>query len=320
VHVDYICRKQIPLLMQNNPIKSERIRAFIAQMELKLSSIEKEGFADFKFIELIYLLTVPRNAILVESFTTEINIELDDINRWKDIKDKTSIDVMYIDWLSKVSVNFKSLFFAGMSQIYEKSLAEVKDMPEEVKKLFQNPLVQEMADETEKESLTIVFDILAKGSNVSIEDAKALDFVSLAKLMNLDGEEIAKLTIDQQIQMICLSMLKDYYNRLLFLDIKDELSKGIKSQSKPIDKIKWKGTQKELGELFLELSNKNFIDEMTPKIITAISAAFDKSNTIAQVLKPTESITEEKTYDGIYTARYIKKFDNIKANKKVYNS
>jgi hypothetical protein len=242
---------------------------------------------------------------------------LDDINRWKDIKDKTSIDVMYIDWLSKVSVNFKSLFFAGMSQIYEKSLAEVKDTPEEVKKLFQNPLVQELADETEKESLTVVFDILAKGNNVSIEDAKALDFVSLAKLMNLDGEEIAKLSIDQQIQMICLSMLKDYYNRLLFLDIKDELSKGIKSQSKPIDKIKWKGTQKELGELFLELSNKNFIGEMTPDIVATISAAFDKSNTLAQALKPTESNKGERTYDGIYSKKYTKKFDKIVANKKL---
>jgi hypothetical protein len=77
----YICKEQIPLLMQNNPIKSERIRAFIAEMDSKLKTIEKEGFADFKFIELIYLLTVPRNAILVESFTTEINIELDCIFR-----------------------------------------------------------------------------------------------------------------------------------------------------------------------------------------------------------------------------------------------
>jgi hypothetical protein len=303
--------------MQNNPIKSDRILAFITEMDSKLKTIEKEGFADFKFIELIYLLTIPRNAILVESFTTEINIELDDINRWKDIKDKTSIDVLYIEWLTKVSVNFKSLFFAGMSQIYEKSLAEVKDMPEELKKLFQNPLVQELADETEKESLTVVFDILAKGSNVSIEDAKALDFVSLAKLMNLDGQEIAKLTIDQQIQMICLSMLKDYYNRLLFLDIKDELSKGIKSQSKPIDKIKWKGTQKELGELFLVLSNKNYIGEMTPDIVATISAAFDKSNTLAQALKPTESNKGERTYDGIYSKKYTKKFDKMVANKKL---
>jgi hypothetical protein len=223
---------------------------------------------------------------------------------------------MYIEWMSKVSVNFKSPFFSAMSRIYDKRIDEVKGMTEEVKNAIQNPLIQELADEKERESLTKIIELLSNKENISIDDIAAIDFVSLAKYMNISEEEIAKLTMEQQIQMIGLSMLKDHYNRLLFLDIKDELSKGIKSQSKPIDKIKWNGTQKELGELFLELSNKNFIGEMTPDIVATISAAFDKSNTLAQTLKPTESITEEKTYDGIYTARYIKKFDNIKVNKK----
>jgi predicted ATPase len=53
VHVEYICSEQIPLLMQNNPIKSDRILAFIAEIDSKPKTVEIDGLTDFKFIDII---------------------------------------------------------------------------------------------------------------------------------------------------------------------------------------------------------------------------------------------------------------------------
>lgn len=87
------------------------------------------------------------------------------------------------------------------------------------------------------------------------------------------------------------------------------------------DKINWLGTQKELGELFVELSKKNWIDEIDVKKIQAL---FNKSNTIQQVLKPAQQLIPddegnkklENQYEQIYTAKYQPKFDTIRKNPK----
>jgi hypothetical protein len=80
-----------------------------------------------------------------------------------------------------------------------------------------------------------------------------------------------------------------------------------------LEKIEWQGTQKELAELFVELEKKGWIKEKNAELI---KAHFTKSDTIHQVLKPSQDMkSKEKTYDGIYTPAYKASFDQIKPIK-----
>lgn len=87
------------------------------------------------------------------------------------------------------------------------------------------------------------------------------------------------------------------------------------------NKINWLGTQKELGELFVELSKKGWIDKVDVK---KIQNAFNKSNTLYQVVKPSEQLIPdddgnkklENQYEQIYTTKYQPKFDTIRKNPK----
>jgi hypothetical protein len=87
------------------------------------------------------------------------------------------------------------------------------------------------------------------------------------------------------------------------------------------NKINWLGTQKELGELFVELLQKGWINELNAKKIQAL---FSKSNTISQVIKPSQQLIPdeqgnkkiENQYEQIYTAKYQPKFDTIRKNPK----
>jgi len=81
-----------------------------------------------------------------------------------------------------------------------------------------------------------------------------------------------------------------------------------------LPKIKWQGTQKELGELFIELKRKGWLNEINPDLIQNY---FSDSNTIKQVLKPhLDKATNENLYNEIYTKAYKPKFDAIKPNQK----
>ena len=87
------------------------------------------------------------------------------------------------------------------------------------------------------------------------------------------------------------------------------------------NKINWLGTQKELGELFVELLQKGWINEINAKKIQTL---FSKSNTIGQVIKPSGQLVPdeqgnkklENQYEQIYTAKYQPKFDTIRKNPK----
>lgn len=80
------------------------------------------------------------------------------------------------------------------------------------------------------------------------------------------------------------------------------------------EKIDWQGTQKELGELFIELNRKGWLKEI-PKDL--IERYFTKAETIKQVLKPhTDTKQNKNLYSAIYTKAYRPKFDTIKPNKK----
>ena len=82
----------------------------------------------------------------------------------------------------------------------------------------------------------------------------------------------------------------------------------------PLNKINWLGTQKQLAELFVELQKKGWIEKPD---YTTIKNAFTKSNSIQQVLKPTQDKkSKEKEYEGIYTPQYRPSFFGIKDNPK----
>jgi len=81
-----------------------------------------------------------------------------------------------------------------------------------------------------------------------------------------------------------------------------------------LNKIKWKGTQKQLAELFIELKQNRWIEEYE---YDTMKACFTNSNSIQQVLKPTtDTKTGGNDYDQVYTATYEPKFHGIKINPK----
>ena len=91
-------------------------------------------------------------------------------------------------------------------------------------------------------------------------------------------------------------------------------SSNTNDNTQKLDKVEWLGTQKELGELLIELQKKGWINK--PKYAT-IKAAFTNSNSIQQVMKPNQDKkTKEKTFSDIYTTDYIPKFHLIQENPK----
>lgn len=103
---------------------------------------------------------------------------------------------------------------------------------------------------------------------------------------------------------------------------------------KTLKKLIWIGTQKELGELFIELMNKGFVKEIDMgayelnQIAENICNLFDLTSSkksknsdelksFYQILKgePDPKNSVKRVYPQIYTARYQRKFERIK-NKK----
>ncbi|MEZ4951035.1 MAG: hypothetical protein R2879_21095 [Saprospiraceae bacterium] len=93
------------------------------------------------------------------------------------------------------------------------------------------------------------------------------------------------------------------------------LSAKIDQESNRVfEKIEWNGSQKELGELFVELKKKGWVNNLPFK---TIKAAFTKSNSIDQALLPKyDKKTYQSTYSNIYTEKYRPKFDTIRPNPK----
>lgn len=105
-----------------------------------------------------------------------------------------------------------------------------------------------------------------------------------------------------------LNYLKAQYNELENEPI--ALPEKINST---MEKLEWLGTQKELGELFVELLRKGWIKEIDS---ATIKQCFTNTNTIEQVLKPSQdSKTKENSYEGIFTPKYKPSFSEIKPKK-----
>lgn len=81
---------------------------------------------------------------------------------------------------------------------------------------------------------------------------------------------------------------------------------------KKIKKINWKGKQKELAELFIQLQRKGWIESIEVKTIKEL---FTETNTIEQVLKPIQvKTTYEPTYSEVFTKNYKEQFKLINEN------
>lgn len=81
-----------------------------------------------------------------------------------------------------------------------------------------------------------------------------------------------------------------------------------------LQKIEWQGTQKELGELLVELQKNGWIKDIP---IESLQKLFTSTDSLHQVLKPTQNKkTGIKHFSGIYTKMYKPKFDGIKPNEK----
>lgn len=106
------------------------------------------------------------------------------------------------------------------------------------------------------------------------------------------------------------------------------LDRVVDSIPHKLPQIVWKGSQKELAELFVELENKGWIEPCTygnrAKIAKAILQLFDISGTkrssltdelksFAQIYKgePDAGDKASKSFPAIYTQRYKKKFNQI---------
>lgn len=95
-------------------------------------------------------------------------------------------------------------------------------------------------------------------------------------------------------------------------DIKNENS------VKSFHRIEWLGTQKELGEMFIELRKNGWIKcgELRD-IADAIESCFTKSDTMKVYFRLPHP---KNPYPAIYTKRYIKRFDEVKPNVEKKNN
>ena len=135
---------------------------------------------------------------------------------------------------------------------------------------------------------------------------------SLAKLyeLGINSEALKTIENSKNQENAFLSVLALFHTETKFLAFLIDKSKEFEDNS--IDKLQWQGTQKELAELFLELVRKGWLKEVNPKLI---KLHFTKSNTIDQVLKPTQNLrTKEKEYNELYKKNYTPKFEAIKQN------
>lgn len=301
--------------MNIESIASDRIREFL----IKFVSYGKRKVAvdihELSLIELIFSHDQPSSWMLVEAIAVDINIQIGKINRWKEIKSDDEINLMYIQWMASVTSQFDNPFYYTMQKLYEMPIAKMSDIGSASVNNLKNIKDSNLLEQDMRVALEELIEMVEK-ENFQTILAKQSDLSPLAILLEMNREQMVELSFEEQVKWFGKAMLKDYFNLLLSQDIADEIKNPSKVSMPAISKIEWLGTQKELGELFVELERKKFISEVTPTMKKTISLIFDKAKSISQVMKPTEAIPGEKTYDGIYTKGYRPIFSKISANRK----
>ncbi|MFY7935987.1 MAG: hypothetical protein ACOVOQ_01315 [Flavobacterium sp.] len=145
-------------------------------------------------------------------------------------------------------------------------------------------------------------------SNISFDQPVEQLSETVMALFNVNMNSIVA---NEKFEMKIIKMwFKNQYLMRLLREKDNLVNKPQLEEDLNFEKIEWQGTQKELAELFLELKRKKWIKEIP---INLIKQYFTKSNSIHQVLKPTQdSRTKVETYEGIYAPEYKPKFDLIR--------
>ena len=137
----------------------------------------------------------------------------------------------------------------------------------------------------------------------------------------------AKFVSKHEKRMLLDPTPKNIYRFLLFVHshrkiedqyreyIKDSIEIG-KSTDKIIDdedkpRIEWLGTQRDLGELFVELAKKGWIKEINSDVVQILMENFTKTKTLHQIMKK----GKDDSYDQIYSNHNLP-FSNLKHNSK----
>jgi hypothetical protein len=139
----------------------------------------------------------------------------------------------------------------------------------------------------------------------------------LDDLINDGTDELPAIVNSKNPQEAYITIMISVLYKQKFLEFLNEKYLSLKAEGNTTvfssEPIEWLGTQKQLAELFIELEKKGWINKPGTK---QIQAAFTKSNTIDQILKPSQNkVTKLFDYEGVYTTNYNPVFASIKPNK-----
>jgi hypothetical protein len=152
-------------------------------------------------------------------------------------------------------------------------------------------------------------------SDIEIKDIS--NFVSQIEKSGEKSDFLVSAVKSKDFGLALLNIMFFIHYEKKYLDFLKTTLDGLKQPIKQItkdmelEKIEWQGTQKELAELFVELHKKGWIKEVNSNLIERY---FTKSDTVKQILKPSEDKMGTKNYDGIYTKAYKPKFKSILPN------
>ncbi|MBL4594035.1 MAG: hypothetical protein JKX68_09495 [Flavobacteriales bacterium] len=213
-------------------------------------------------------------------------------------------------------INYKYHFNTAPLKPYFKSSNE-KEKEKYLKKMFRIEMSVENS-----ESKSIAFSSSFFDKNDTNPNAYFKFFVAyksktdfLYFILKEQKDIISKEKLQELLPLLSKKLFIEIPNTSSVVEQSNDTEMGVS------DKINWLGTQKELGELFVELLQKGWIDEINAKKIQAL---FSKSNTISQIVKPSQQLIPdeqgnkklESQYEQIYTAKYQPKFDTIRKNPK----
>ena len=137
---------------------------------------------------------------------------------------------------------------------------------------------------------------------VDVKPQQMLSFYQHRALDTPSAKNVYKFIVSNFCAQVLKERLIEYFEKAADNKAPIELSV---ERRKSCKLMTWNGTQKELGELFLELKKKGWVDDYN---FEAIRAAFTPTDAIDQAMRP----GVKKDFKNIYTTFYKPSFDKIK--------
>jgi len=263
------------------------------------------------------------------------------------------------EWLRKVQNYSLPIFSNGSTDIIQVSREyyEIlvsnweKEHPKLIQKGMEETVKSMMEDYFPEETIQIAisdkisrliyeYDLVLEATKESnqlfgIEDEEKILLIHLNKyneIINSNNKQIDFLrgiTLNKKINDLILEIYIRFINRRLKM-LNPELHIVEKKKSKKLTKILWKGTQRDLCELFVELQEKKWIEEFKygerNKIASSICNLFDLTlterneesnieNSFYQILKGEYNRkTKNRDYDDVLGTKEERKFNKMKKN------